>query len=93
MERAAQLKKKIEQTFFTLGFNEEMVGGKRCLVYGSTYCMLTYIDYFRAFVIEWAGSRGEAEKNMFEDGDLFFLEDPDETILRAVQKEILAERK
>ena len=55
--------------------------------------MLTYIDHFRAFVIEWAGSRGEAEKNMFEDGDLFFLEDPDETILRAVQKEILAERK
>lgn len=38
---------------------------------------LAALKKMRAIVIEYASSEGEAKKNMFEDGDLFYVDEMD----------------
>ena len=40
--------------------------------------MITGLEWAQAIVVEHADSEEEARKNLFEDGDLFYLEELDE---------------
>lgn len=55
------------------------INNKNCfLTEDGTIIHLTGLKSFNAIVIEYASSEDEAKKNMFEDGDLFYLKELDE---------------
>ncbi len=55
------------------------INNKNCfLTEDGTIIQLTGLKSFNAIVIEYASSEDEAKKDMFEDGDLFYLKELDE---------------
>lgn len=55
------------------------VNNRNCfLLENGEIIQLTGLKSFGAIVIEYAETMEEAEKNMFEDGDLFYLDELDE---------------
>ncbi|MBO5068986.1 MAG: hypothetical protein J6C37_01280 [Roseburia sp.] len=66
--------------------------GKKCFkARENEFFMLTRLAWANAIVIEHAESENEARKNMFEDGDLFYMDElGEENMLEAMLKEIEA---
>jgi hypothetical protein len=68
------LESRLRKRYKTLTINN-----KNCfLTEDGTIIHLTGLKSFNAIVIEYASSEDEAKKNMFEDGDLFYLKELDE---------------
>lgn len=65
-------------------------GEKKCFyVNDGEYFMVTGLVNFGSIVIEHALSKRDAERNMFEDGDLFYLDELDEdAMFEAMIREI-----
>ena len=84
------LQKKIEDVFLSLGFTMECVGAKqlRYLRYRNCYCKITFLDAWDAFVIESADNLQEAERQMLEDGELYYVNVPEDALLRQIEKDI-----
>lgn len=71
-ERCVLLERQFEERYGK-PFN---VSGKKCFMVGNDeFFMVTGLSWENAIVIEHASSKAEAEKNMFEDGDLFYMEE------------------
>lgn len=84
------LLKRIENIFLSLGFTIEFVGTKklRYLRYQNCYCKITFLEAWGAFVIESADNLQEAENQMLEDGELYYLDTPENELLRQVEGDI-----
>jgi len=84
------LQKKIESIFLSLGFTIELVGTKqlRYLRYQNCYCKITFLEAWGAFVIENADNLQEAENQMLEDGELYYVNVPEDALLRQIEKDI-----
>lgn len=69
-----------------------MINDESCfLTEDGTIIHLTGLKAFNAIVIEYASSEEEAKKNMFEDGDLFYMDEMDEEqMFNAMVEEISA---
>lgn len=86
------LKEKIESIFLELGFRNEIIGEKqyRYLVHNNCYCKITYLNSREAFVIECADNVEDASNGVLEDGDLYYLNIPEEEMLCKLRKDIVA---
>lgn len=84
------LHKKIESIFLSLGFTIDLVGTKqlRYLRYQNCYCKITFLEAWGAFVIESANNLQEAEKQMLEDGELYYVNIPEDDLLRQIEEDI-----
>ena len=84
------LLKKIENIFLSLGFAIEFVGVKqlRYLRYQNCYCKITFLETWGAFVIESADNLQEAENQMLEDGELYYVNAPEDALLRQIEEDI-----
>lgn len=67
-----------------------IINGDGCFITESgEIIQLTGLKAFNAIVIEYAESMEDAKKNMFEDGELFYLDDMNEDeMFKAMIKEI-----
>jgi hypothetical protein len=85
-ERCVLLERQFEERYGK-PFN---VSGKKCFMVGNDeFFMVTGLSWENAIVIEYASSKAEAEKNMFEDGDLFYMEElSDKEMFESMVKEI-----
>lgn len=85
------LKHKIENLFLELGFEKRTVGEKRhqYFKYKNCYCKITYLEKLKAFVIESADNITDAVNGILEDGDLYFIDIPEEDILSLFKKAIV----
>ncbi|MCD7893243.1 MAG: hypothetical protein LUG60_06005 [Erysipelotrichaceae bacterium] len=57
-------------------YSTQNIGNRKCFINNNS--VLFNVDMLKsdgAFVVEYANNITEAKHNMFEDGDLFFLED------------------
>lgn len=81
------MENRLKKRYKTLTINDE-----NCfLTEDGTILHLTGLKDFNAIVIEYALSEEEAKKNMFEDGDLFYLDEMnEEQMFGAMIEEITA---
>lgn len=86
------LKNRIKNIFIELGFRNEFVGEKQYqyLVYDNCYCKITYLEKLRAFVIESADNLIDAINGVLEDGDLYYMDIPEEDMLYQLRRDIVA---
>ena len=66
----------------------EIAGGKCFKSEENTFFLITPLSWADAIVVEYAPSEEEARKNLFEDGDLFYM---DELNRKEMLKKILME--
>ena len=74
-ESIVRLEERMEQRYSVV---LESFGRKCFKVKDDEFFVLSGLSAYNAIVIEYAESEEEARKNMFEDGDLFFLTDNSE---------------
>lgn len=81
-----KIEKKMEETY-EVCFD---LMGKKCFrARKNEFFLVTALTWANAIVIEHAFSESEARKNIFEDGDLFYVEDMNEDeIYQGMIKEI-----
>lgn len=81
---------KIENIFLTLGFKTEFVGEKqlRYLRYQDCFCKVTPLEQWNAFVIESANNVQDAEKQVLEDGEIYYMDTPETELLHQVEEDI-----
>lgn len=86
------LKNRIKNIFEELGFRNEFVGEKQYqyLVYNNCYCKITYLEKLKAFVIESADDLIDAINGVLEDGDLYYMDLPEEDMLRQLRRDVVA---
>lgn len=86
------LKNRIKNIFEELGFKNEFVGEKQYqyLVYNNCYCKITYLEKLKAFVIESADDLIDAINGVLEDGDLYYMDLPEEDMLRQLRRDVVA---
>ena len=97
-------KKKVEELLFRLGFKPVVVNliinvtdkKLNCYKRNDLYCMITFTHHltthgeFKEWVlIEYADSLGNAERLVFEDGDMIPLDIPIEQIISELEAELL----
>ena len=82
--------KKIEDIFLALGFKTEFVGEKqlRYLRYQDCFCKVTPLEEWRAFVIESADNVQDAEKQVLEDGELYYMNTPEDELRHQIEVDI-----
>ena len=83
---------KLEEIFLELGFEKMIIGEKQYeyLVYNNCYCRITYLQEWRAFVIESADCIEDALNGVLEDGDLYYTDILQENILSKFRSDIVA---
>jgi len=82
------IEKKIEGLFRELQFEKEILNNTNVFVLDGKYCRVTFIKTLESYVIEYADSYDEAEKNLFEDGDLFPLSLGEDELINRMRYEI-----
>lgn len=87
-----RLRNRIESIFIELGFKKEFIGEKRYqyLVFNSCYCKITYLEELSAFVIESANNLNDAINGILEDGDLYYMDISEDTMLRQFRRDIIS---
>ncbi|GAV15277.1 hypothetical protein [Paenibacillus sp. NAIST15-1] len=82
------IEKKIEGLFRELQFEKEILNNTNVFVRDGKYCRVTFIKTLESYVIEYADSYDEAEKNLFEDGDLFPVSLGEDELINRMRYEI-----
>lgn len=88
---------KIRQVFFCNGFTDEWIKGKRGTEYyvvrrdGKMYCHPRYIKEKRAFVIESATNKQDAENEILRvDPDIYYMDEPEKEMLKRLDENVMA---
>lgn len=84
-ERKNWLEQKLETQYETAF---EITGGKCFKSESNTFFLVTPLSWANAIVVEYAPTEEGARKNLFEDGDLFYM---DELNREEMLKKILVE--
>lgn len=84
-------RKKVINQHLRESYKSEMINGTECffLPTGTVIHLESMGDEFNAIVVGYAENRKAAKKNIFEDGDLFYMDELDEEeMLKAIIGEI-----
>ncbi len=68
-----QINKQAESLFTDLGFNKTIINNETVFEYKGSYYKLTFVKGLGGFVMELAVSLEEAQKNLYEDGDIYSI--------------------
>lgn len=69
-----EISSKIDNVLRELEFEIIEIDGKELYHHKGNYYKFTYIDDFKAYVIEYANSYEDAKNNVFEDGDTYSID-------------------
>ena len=87
MQRMEEFNKRLAERYARVD-----IGGRVCFVKGTHYFRLDSIDAFSAILIEHANGVEAAKSNVFEDGDLFYMDElTEEEMYTAILAEIEAD--
>ena len=75
--------------FVELDFQQVPFRGVPAYGWEDEYRRLTYVESFKGFVLEWAGSFGKALNELFEDSDIYPLQWGREGILSALRADLV----
>ncbi|UKK97618.1 hypothetical protein [Brevibacillus brevis] len=67
------MEKRFESLLKELNFEKVLINNTVVFSRDGMYCKLTFIQMLESYVIEYAYSYDQAQKNLFEDGDLFSM--------------------
>ena len=82
------IENKIISLFKELNFKEEVINNFVVYEFEGKYLKLTFINKLKAYVIEYADSYDEANKNLFEDGDLYPITMDEAELISKMRNEI-----
>jgi hypothetical protein len=83
------IRTKIYSAFKELGYDIVEIEGKKLYHRNGSYYRLTYIEAFRAYVIEYANSYEEAKNNVFEDGDTYSIDLEESEFIEKLKSDLL----
>ena len=92
MDRIEKIYKNLAEFFHANGFREAIISGEKNYIKGNLYCVPICLEKI-GFLIDYAHSLEEAQKNMHYDGAAVPLSETDEVIVAELKAEILAEMK
>ncbi|MCY9591351.1 hypothetical protein PC41400_08995 [Paenibacillus chitinolyticus] len=84
-----KLIEKIERIFRDLKFEKELINDTFVFVCNGKYRKVTFIKKLESFVIEYADSYDEAEKNLYEDGDLYPISLGENELINRMRNELV----
>ena len=79
----------MEEVFLNLGFETVQVNGSKFLKYQEYYCKITFLKDWSAFVIESADNFQDAEQGVLEDGDLYYMDISEDTLLSQLETDLI----
>lgn len=83
------IKRKMEDIFKELGFEEAIINDKTVYTYHDRYYRLDYMgSTFQCFVIESAANYDEATKNLFEDDETYPVKLGEESVLSLFREDL-----
>lgn len=80
---------KIDNVLSELGFEIVEIDGKELYHYKASYFKITYIDDFKAYVIEYANNYEEAKNNVFEDGDIYSMDLGENELIEKLKADLI----
>lgn len=80
---------KMEKVFLNLGFKSFLVNGIKFMRYQDYFCKITFLKDWSAFVIESADTVRDAEKGILEDGDLYYMDIPENQLLSQLESDLI----
>ena len=85
-----ELMDRVENIFLRLDFSPVFVGEKqlRYFRYKDCYCRVTSLEEWNAIVIESADNVIDAGNQLLEDGELYYLDAPEESLLSQIEDDI-----
>jgi len=83
------IENKIEALLKELNFEKETINNVLVFTRNGKYCKVTFIKKLESYVIEYADSYDEAEKNLFEDGDLYPISLDEDELINKMRKELV----
>ena len=85
-----RLTDRVENIFLSLGFQIVLVGTRRLryMNFENCYCRITPLEEWNAFVIESADTLQDAEKQILEDGELYYLDTSEDELLRQIETDV-----
>ena len=84
-----EISTKIYSALKELGYDIVEIEGKELYHRNGSYYRLTYIEAFRAYVIEYASSYEEAKNNLFEDGDTYSIDLEESEFIEKLKADLL----
>ena len=75
-----QIEIKAAELFKELGFEIVLINQEKIYKYKECYHRFSFVGSLGGFVIESAMNRDEAEKNIYEDSDIFPISDSEELL-------------
>ncbi|WPP42434.1 hypothetical protein SK066_05635 [Paenibacillus hunanensis] len=82
------IENKIILLFEELNFKREIINDSVVYEREGKYLKLTFIHMLKSYVIEYADSYDEANKNLFEDGDLYHITMEEDELISNIRNEI-----
>ena len=71
----SKIERQISDVFVSLGSIVEKVNDRVNYVLNGVFCVPAYVRAFNGFVVEYALSRNDANKNRYEDGEVIPVDD------------------
>lgn len=84
-----EIRNKIDNALKELGYDIVEIEGKEFYHNKGSYYRFTYIEAFRAYVIEYANSYEEAKNNVFEDGDTYSIDLDENEFIEKLKTDLL----
>ncbi|ABN53206.1 hypothetical protein M972_112765 [Acetivibrio thermocellus AD2] len=83
--------KQIDNVLHDLGFEVVEINGNKLYHNKNkgSYYRFTFIEAFRAYVIESASNYEEAKNNLFEDGDLFSIDVDEKDFVEKLRADLI----
>lgn len=83
------IENKISSLFKELNFKRKVINNSVVYESEGKYLKLTFINKLNSYVIEYADSYDEANKNLYEDGDLFPMTMDEDELICKMRNEII----
>lgn len=80
---------KIANALRELGYEIVEIDGKELYHHKGSYYKFTYINDFKAYVIEYANNYEEAKNNVFEDGDSYSIDLGENELIEKLKADLI----
>ena len=80
---------KIENIFKEQGFESKNINDNNYYFNDNGYYKMTYLSKINSFVIEYAENYNEVINNLFEDGDIYSLNNGEDEFFEKLQKDLI----
>lgn len=85
----SNIEMRIETLLKELGFEKVILNGTQMYKRSDKYYKFSFIEKYQSYVIECASNFEEAERNVFEDGDLYPLSLGEDGLINSLRSDLL----